>query len=95
GVPVKIGRTTNKHTAPTEKNGYFDSKVLSRIHDEVWIDNGKVYIKDLKSSNGTFVNGRRISAESKESEHVELNDYDLLEFGIDINNEDRKLLFSK
>ncbi|CAG8606406.1 14636_t:CDS:2, partial [Acaulospora morrowiae] len=95
GVSVKIGRTTNKNTAPTETNGYFDSKVLSRTHAEVWTENGKVYIKDLRSSNGTFVNGRRISAESKESEAVELNNYDILEFGIDINNEDRKLMFSK
>ena len=39
---VKIGRQTNAKTAPGERNGYFDSKVLSRQHAEVWEDNNKV-----------------------------------------------------
>ena len=39
---VKIGRQTNAKTVPQERNGYFDSKVLSRQHAEVWEDNGKV-----------------------------------------------------
>ncbi|CAG8778259.1 3142_t:CDS:2, partial [Cetraspora pellucida] len=34
-TPVKIGRTTNRHSAPLESNGYFDSKVLSRTHAEI------------------------------------------------------------
>ena len=39
---VKIGRQTNAKTAPGERNGYFDSKVLSRQHAEVWEEAGKV-----------------------------------------------------
>src|SRR5882724_9983912 len=39
---VKIGRQTNAKTVPGERNGYFDSKVLSRAHAEVWEENGKV-----------------------------------------------------
>lgn len=39
---VKIGRQTNAKTVPQERNGYFDSKVLSRQHAEVWEDSGKV-----------------------------------------------------
>lgn len=39
---VKIGRQTNAKTAPGERNGYFDSKVLSRQHAEVWEENNKV-----------------------------------------------------
>ena len=39
---VKIGRQTNARTVPAENNGYFDSKVLSRQHAEVWEDNAKV-----------------------------------------------------
>ena len=39
---VKIGRQTNAKTVPGERNGYFDSKVLSRQHAEVWEENGKV-----------------------------------------------------
>ncbi len=40
---VKIGRQTNAKTTPGERNGYFDSKVLSRQHAEVWEENGKVH----------------------------------------------------
>jgi hypothetical protein len=39
---VKIGRQTNARTVPAENNGYFDSKVLSRQHAEVWEESGKV-----------------------------------------------------
>lgn len=39
---VKIGRQTNARTVPAETNGYFDSKVLSRQHAEVWEENAKV-----------------------------------------------------
>lgn len=42
GPRVKIGRQTNVKTAPGERNGFFDSKVLSRQHAEVWEENGKV-----------------------------------------------------
>lgn len=39
---VKIGRQTNAKTTPGERNGYFDSKVLSRQHAEVWEEGNKV-----------------------------------------------------
>jgi hypothetical protein len=42
GQRIKIGRQTNAKTAPGERNGFFDSKVLSRQHAEVWEDSGKV-----------------------------------------------------
>ena len=35
-------------------------KLLSREHAELWIDNGVLYVRDLGSSNGTFVNGKRV-----------------------------------
>ncbi|KAG2355594.1 hypothetical protein BDR07DRAFT_1453736 [Suillus spraguei] len=76
GQRVKIGRQTNTKTIPGERNGYFDSKVLSRQHAEIWEVSGKIYIKDVKSSNGTFINGERLSPEG--------------EFGIDIIGEDNK-----
>ncbi len=42
GQRIKIGRQTNAKTAPGERNGFFDSKVLSRQHAEVWEESGKV-----------------------------------------------------
>lgn len=89
---LRIGRQTNQKTVPTPTNGYFDSKVLSRQHAEIWADRstGKIYIRDVKSSNGTFVNGARLSQENRESDPHELNAGDHLELGIDIVNEDQK-----
>jgi len=87
---VKMGRQTNAKTVPVKRNGYFDSKVLSRQHAEVWEQDGKVivnpllswvhegnlalqiYIKDVKSSDGAFINSERLSGEGLESEPFEL-----------------------
>ncbi|KAK4543466.1 hypothetical protein LTR36_005609 [Oleoguttula mirabilis] len=88
---IRIGRQTNQKTIPTPINGYFDSKVLSRQHAEVYADGqGRIFIRDVKSSNGTFVNGMRLSQENKESEPRELREQDVLELGIDIVSEDQK-----
>ncbi|KAJ7625406.1 hypothetical protein B0H17DRAFT_907641, partial [Mycena rosella] len=92
GQRVKIGRQTNAKTSPGERNGYFDSKVLSRQHAEVWEEGGKIFIKDVKSSNGTFINGERLSPEGLESEPFELKSDDIVEFGIDIVGEDNKTI---
>ncbi|KAF9259932.1 hypothetical protein L218DRAFT_907825 [Marasmius fiardii PR-910] len=89
---VKIGRQTNAKTTPGERNGYFDSKVLSRQHAEVWEEGGKIFIKDVKSSNGTFINGERLSPEGLESDPYELKSDDIVEFGIDIVGEDNKTI---
>ncbi|KAH9478105.1 hypothetical protein JR316_0010343 [Psilocybe cubensis] len=89
---TKIGRQTSSKTAPGERNGFFDSKVLSRQHAEVWEEGGKIYIKDVKSSNGTFINGERLSSEGHESEPFELKSDDIVEFGIDIVGEDNKTI---
>jgi len=46
---VKIGRKKNVKTVPAERNGYFDSKVLSKQHAEVWEQDGKVIANLLLS----------------------------------------------
>ncbi|KAJ5551112.1 hypothetical protein N7535_000945 [Penicillium sp. DV-2018c] len=90
---LRIGRQTNAKTMPTPTNGFFDSKVLSRQHAEVWADrSGKIWIRDVKSSNGTFVNGHRLSPENRESEPHELREGDTLELGIDIVSEDQSTI---
>ncbi|KAL1959836.1 hypothetical protein VTO42DRAFT_981 [Malbranchea cinnamomea] len=90
---LRIGRQTNGKTVPSPTNGYFDSKVLSRQHAEIWADrSGKIWIRDVKSSNGTFINGQRLSPESRESDPHELREHDTLELGIDIISEDQKTI---
>lgn len=48
-----IGRTNGALQFPNDPN-------LSRVHCEIVVKNEKVFIKDLNSSNGTLVNGKRI-----------------------------------
>jgi pSer/pThr/pTyr-binding forkhead associated (FHA) protein len=96
GGKVEIGRRRNANTVPNRSNGYFDSKVVSRIHAEVWCEDDKVcrfyikslittdlnlplsqvLIKDVKSTNGTFINGDRLSPESTESDIFQLHSND-------------------
>ncbi len=48
-----------------------DSGLLSRRHAEITIENDHLRIRDLKSLNGTFVNGRRIEeAEARPGDEV-------------------------
>ena len=62
---VKIGRQTNAKTVPGERNGYFDSKVLSRQHAEVWEENGKVRL--CQSRHHLGIDGLRPRYTSKTS----------------------------
>ena len=54
--PQLIGRST-------EALPITDSTV-SRRHAELTPDDGRWYLRDLQSANGTFVNGRRLSAQT-------------------------------
>ncbi|ORX61889.1 SMAD/FHA domain-containing protein [Hesseltinella vesiculosa] len=92
GTQCKIGRQSGAKTAPKPLNGYFDSKVLSRTHAVVWCDQQGVFIRDTKSSNGTFLNGLRLSKEGEESTPFALKTGDYIEFGIDIFSEDNNVL---
>lgn len=37
------------------------SQQVSRAHAQLWVQGQKLYLEDLQSTNGTYVNGRRIS----------------------------------
>jgi hypothetical protein len=39
---IKVGRITSSKTVASSSNGFFESKVLSRTHAEIWGENGKV-----------------------------------------------------
>lgn len=58
------------------------------MHAEIWLDQDQVWIKDIKSSNGTFLNGERLSSDGQESDAFSLHSHDTIEFGIDIAGED-------
>lgn len=80
----------NSNSLVRSDNGNFNSRVLSRNHACLMCDpnTGKIYIKDLKSSNGTFINGTRI-----DQNEVELKVGDIINLGTDIDTkfEHRKI----
>lgn len=80
---VKIGRSIARNKVAST-NGIFDCKVLSRNHALIWYYNGKFYLQDTKSSNGTFVNNQRLSKTNEESAPHELCSGDVVQFGVDV-----------
>lgn len=80
---VKIGRCIARAKVAST-NGIFDCKVLSRNHALIWYHNGKFYLQDTKSSNGTFVNNQRLSKTNEESAPHELCSGDIVQFGVDV-----------
>ncbi|XP_067360680.1 sarcolemma associated protein a isoform X4 [Channa argus] len=90
--PVKIGRSVAR-CRPAQNNATFDCKVLSRNHALVWFDHktGKFYLQDTKSSNGTFVNSQRLSRGSEESPPCEVLSGDIIQFGVDVTENTRKV----
>jgi pSer/pThr/pTyr-binding forkhead associated (FHA) protein len=61
----------------------FKSKVVSRKHCELWCKDGSWYIKDVKSSSGTFLNHIRLSQPNVESKPFRIKDGDIIQLGID------------
>ncbi|KAI5251819.1 SMAD/FHA domain-containing protein [Aureobasidium subglaciale] len=90
GQRVKVGRYSERDqaadgaaSAKTAAPVGFKSKVVSRRHCELWCDNGQWFIKDVKSSSGTFLNHVRLSSPGMESRAYPLNDGDIVQLGID------------
>jgi pSer/pThr/pTyr-binding forkhead associated (FHA) protein len=87
---IKVGRYSERENhalvpmnTPSAAPVGFKSKVVSRRHCEFWFEKGKWYIKDVKSSSGTFLNHIRLSAPGTESKPYPINDGDIVQLGID------------
>ncbi|XXG96553.1 FACT complex subunit [Hypoxylon texense] len=87
---IKVGRYSERENhapvpinTPSAAPVGFKSKVVSRRHCEFWYEKGKWYIKDVKSSSGTFLNHIRLSAPGTESKPFPINDGDIVQLGID------------
>ncbi|GKT46862.1 E3 ubiquitin-protein ligase DMA1 [Colletotrichum spaethianum] len=90
GEIIRVGRYSERDNQPNIPNNTpsaapvgFKSKVVSRRHCEFWYDDGKWYIKDVKSSSGTFLNHIRLSPPGTESKPFPVNDGDIVQLGID------------
>lgn len=66
--PFEVGRTR-------EVDLFLRDPEVSRRHARFESNNGVVYVEDLKSSNGTFLNGRRVT------EAIELREGDEVDVG--------------
>lgn len=69
---LKIGRQNTPKTSNKITDGFFDSRVLSRNHAELFVKDDGLYIRDLKSSNGTFLNDSKL--EPYEDYKLNIND---------------------
>ncbi|KAI1413447.1 hypothetical protein F5Y13DRAFT_189354 [Hypoxylon sp. FL1857] len=86
---VKVGRYSERKkndpassNTPTVDPVGFKTKVVSRRHCEFWFEDGQWYMKDVKSSSGTFLNHIRLSAPGTESKPLPINDGDIVQLGI-------------
>ncbi|KAF7186045.1 E3 ubiquitin-protein ligase DMA2 [Pseudocercospora fuligena] len=79
---VRVGRYSERDNAAGDVVG-FKSKVVSRRHCEFWCNEGQWYVKDVKSSSGTFLNHVRLSSPGAESRPYPVNDGDVVQLGID------------
>ncbi|KAK4146117.1 uncharacterized protein C8A04DRAFT_10004 [Dichotomopilus funicola] len=87
---IRVGRYSERDNQPNAPSNApsaapvgFKSKVVSRRHCEFWYEDGKWYIKDVKSSSGTFLNHIRLSPPGTESKPYPINDGDIVQLGID------------
>lgn len=77
GIPV------SNPTVRSDADVGFKSKVVSRRHCEFSYIKGSWYIKDVKSSSGTFLNHIRLSQPNQESTLWKVKDGDIVQLGID------------
>lgn len=87
---IRVGRYSERDNNPEIPENVpsaapvgFKSKVVSRRHCEFWCQNGQWYIKDVKSSSGTFLNHIRLSQPGVESKPYKVQDGDIVQLGID------------
>ncbi|KAI8059084.1 SMAD/FHA domain-containing protein [Gilbertella persicaria] len=79
---LKVGRAIADRR-PSSTSMTFRSKVVSRKHAEIFVEDGKVYIRDMQSSSGTFLNNRRLCGPNQLSQPFELHDNDIIQLGVD------------
>ena len=67
---------------PKAASFLFNCKVMSRRHAVITHRDKKFFVKDLRSSNGTFVNGTKLEAKREK----EIFNNDVLQFGVSVGN---------
>ena len=95
---IRVGRYSERDinanpppNVPSSAPVGFKSKVVSRRHCEFWCSQGQWYIKDVRSSSGTFLNHIRLSQPSQESRPFPVNDGDVVQLGIDFRGGEEQI----
>ncbi|KAK3045010.1 hypothetical protein LTS18_014790, partial [Coniosporium uncinatum] len=91
GDIIRVGRYSERDNLPNDPNPSipsaapvgFKSKVVSRRHCEFSCRQGQWFVKDVKSSSGTFLNHIRLSQPGIESTDYPIKDGDVVQLGID------------
>lgn len=96
GPPLRIvrwiGRTDSTGVQDLDLNRLeFKSQVVSRAHAELWLNDGKFYIKDTKSASGTFLNRLRLCDAKQESKPFQVQNGDILQLGVDYHGGDEDI----
>ncbi|CAG8650713.1 5561_t:CDS:2 [Ambispora leptoticha] len=83
GMEMKVGRVSGSRNQRESKqdNGVFLCDVMSREHALLQEIDGKIWIKDMKSTHGTFINNFRIGNGTAPSEFYPLKHKDIITFG--------------
>ncbi|KAL0075393.1 hypothetical protein J3Q64DRAFT_1823626 [Phycomyces blakesleeanus] len=81
GFTYPIGRFSDR--ANISHGVSFKSKVVSRAHAQMWTENSKVFISDMNSSSGTYLNHVRIGTPGTRSNAHEVSNGDIVQLGMD------------
>ncbi|ORX85400.1 hypothetical protein BCR32DRAFT_290699 [Anaeromyces robustus] len=73
----------------------FNSLVVSRHHAELFMENNSLYIIDVGSNGGTFINNKRISEPGRRSQPIQLYSGDIVQLGQDYTENDKNDQFDE
>ena len=97
-IPVEIGKPISlaRCAEGDDKvsNGLFCAAVVSRIHAEVNYENGKFFMNDMGSVNGSFVNSHRLSKSGEKSGKVAVTCGDIVQLGCEVTQPETGVKFS-
>ncbi len=70
GKSVKVSDTPFIIGREEDVDFQLSDEAVSRMHSIIIYENGKIYIRDMDSKNGTYLNGKRIVKEELKNEDI-------------------------
>ncbi|MEM9136066.1 MAG: FHA domain-containing protein [Cyanobacteria bacterium P01_F01_bin.42] len=82
--PIHLGKATPKVTPDIDLSSFRHAELVSRTHADIVITDGRFYLQDKNSANGTFLNYRRIQSGTphvlSSGDRISLGQGDLVSF---------------